>query len=69
MALTPPERCTWDRLLAVRPQFKAGHPEGYPGISVTLHAHRESCPDCREWLAEVLREDRQLEKEDRRRGG
>lgn len=68
MPLTPDDRRTWGRLLALRPQFKAGHPEGCPGITVTLHAHPESCPDCRAWLAEVLREDRRLEAEERSRG-
>lgn len=69
MPFTPQERRTWDRVLALRPQFLPGHPEGCPGITVILHAYPESCPDCRAWLVEVLRQDRQLEAEDRRRGG
>jgi hypothetical protein len=66
LPLNPEEREIWDEILAQRPQFEVGHPDDCPGITVTLHAHRDSCLTCRNWLAEVLREIRELDGEERR---
>lgn len=68
LPLNPEELAIWEEVLAQRPQFEAGHDPICPGITITLHAHRDSCPTCRDWLAEVLREDRGLDAEERRRG-
>jgi hypothetical protein len=66
LPLTSEELEIWNEILTRRPQFEAAHTEDCPGITVTLHAHRDSCLTCREWLAEVLRENRRLKGEDRR---
>ncbi|MBK9968767.1 MAG: hypothetical protein IPP07_29460 [Holophagales bacterium] len=68
LPLTPEEREIWGQVLEQRPQFGSCHDPECPGITITLHAHRDSCDTCRVWLADALREDRELEAEGRRRG-
>ena len=64
--LTPDERRLWDRLLALRPHLEAGHDPRCPGVTDLLGVTPETCAECRDWLAEGLREDRRLDAEDRR---
>lgn len=68
LPLDPEELAAWNEILAQRPQFDAEHDPDCPGITITLHAHRDSCPTCRDWLAEYLRGERQADAEERSRG-
>ncbi len=66
MPLTPDELRLWNRLLALRPHLKDGHDPACPGVTDLLGVTPETCPACRAWLADALREDRRLEAEDLR---
>ena len=63
----PFERRLWDRLLGLRPYLEEGHDPTCPGVTDILYVAPETCPECRDWLAEALREDRRLGAEDRKR--
>ena len=67
LPLTPDERRLWNQLLALRPQLVEGHDSTCPGVTDLLGVTPETCPECRAWLAEVLREDRRLAAEGRKR--
>lgn len=56
----------WQAILLERPQNDDDHDPDCPGISDLLEASRESCPACRRWLADLLREDRRAEAEERK---
>lgn len=64
--LTPSERAAWEALLALRPHLEAGHDPACSGVTDLLSVTPETCQECREWLAEVLREERRLEAEGRK---
>jgi len=56
----------WRVILASRPQHDPGHDPDCPGLTDHLVAYRDSCPTCRRWLADLLREDRRADAGERR---
>ncbi|MBP9946338.1 MAG: hypothetical protein KBH14_08080 [Vicinamibacteria bacterium] len=62
----PMHDSAWLVILYHRPQNLEDHDPNCPGLTDLLEAHRDSCPTCRQWLADLLREDRRAEAEKRR---
>jgi hypothetical protein len=62
----PKEDAAWTLILYHRPQNLEDHDADCPGLTDHLEARRDSCPTCRQWLADLIREDRRADAEERR---
>lgn len=66
MPVSSEDRRLWDRLLALRPHREDGHDPTCPGESDLLDVTPETCPAYGDWSAEVLRENRRADAEERK---